>query len=56
METTPERLAEDHWDWMAGLLRTLPGVELNVDTLEYIYVTAFIHGYKHGEESKDNGR
>jgi len=53
METTPERLAEDHWEWTEGLLNTLPGVELNRDTLEYIYTTAFVHGYKHGQEAKE---
>jgi hypothetical protein len=32
-----ENLAEQHWFWLKVLL-------------EYLYKTAFIHGYKHGQE------
>ena len=52
METTPERLAEDHWEWINGVLNTLPVIPFNQETLEYVYTTAFVHGYKHGQEAK----
>ena len=34
-----EKLAQEHWAWLVTLL-------------EKIYVDAFIHGYKHGQEDK----
>ena len=35
-----KELAEKHWEWLESLLHK-------------IYVDAFIHGMKHGEETKD---
>jgi len=32
-----ERLADEHWAWLSGLL-------------EKVYKDAFKHGFKHGEE------
>jgi len=32
-------LADEHWDWLGKLL-------------EYLYKSAFIHGYKHGTEKE----
>jgi len=49
----PAKKAQEHWDWVGGLFATLPGVEINLDTLEYLYITSFEHGYKHGEEAKE---
>jgi len=34
-----KKLADEHWEWLSKLL-------------EYVYKTAFIHGYKHGQEDK----
>ena len=46
---TPEELADEHWEWIEGLLGSLPYdlLDVGVITLEYLYKTAFIHGYKH---------
>jgi len=35
-----EILADEHWDWLGKLL-------------EYLYKSAFIHGFKHGAEKDD---
>jgi hypothetical protein len=54
-------LAEKHWQWVSGLIKAIlednPPTEawqkaLTFDnrTLEYIYTTAFEHGYKHGRD------
>lgn len=44
---TPEQLAEEHWEWVKGLIKS-SSCDYTDETLEYIYTTAFIHGYKHG--------
>ena len=51
---TPEEMAEAHFDWLKGLLELIPCYEdsLDVQFLRYLYETAFVHGYKHGVESK----
>ncbi len=38
--TTEETLANEHWSWLVTLL-------------EKVYKDAFIHGYKHGLESRN---
>ena len=52
-------MAEEHWKWVEGLLRhALPvqNAKLNMDIrevyllMEYLYTTAFIHGWKHALE------
>lgn len=52
---TKEELAEDHWDWIAGLVDSIPGdtLQWGLETIEYLYETAFIHGFKHGQDAKD---
>lgn len=61
-----EKLAQEHWDWVEGLLESQcrdgewglidysvrpkisnPSIK---PIVEYLYKTAFIHGYKHGVE------
>jgi hypothetical protein len=32
-------LAQKHWEWLEGLLRKM-------------YIDAFVHGFKHGQEDK----
>lgn len=46
-------LAEEHWEYTAGLLDALDFDEDKEVTLglRYIYIQAFIHGFKHGEEN-----
>jgi hypothetical protein len=36
-----EKLAKEHWKWLESLLRK-------------VYCDAFVHGYKHGKEDKNN--
>jgi hypothetical protein len=36
---TAEKLADEHWEWIKVLL-------------EYLYKTAFQHGYKHAKEEE----
>ena len=45
-----KKLAEQHWDWVGGVLERL---ELDPSTLElarYLYTTSFVHGWKHCAE------
>lgn len=39
--TSAEKLADEHWKWLEKLL-------------EYVYKTAFIHGYKHGVDDTES--
>lgn len=48
-------LAIDHWDWLEPLLLMLDEKPANIGAMEYLYKTAFIHGYKHGQEDSKNG-
>ena len=48
----PEELAEEHWDWVEPLLELCFLDAKEIQRLEYLYRTAFEHGYKHGEETK----
>ena len=44
-----ENLAQQHWDWIEGLWESMPdNAVFGVSTTEYLYKSAFIHGYKHG--------
>ena len=43
---SPEKLANEHWEWIAGLAAVY-GMHEDMETREYLYKTAFIHGYKH---------
>ena len=49
-----EKLADDHWEWVEMLLESFKNIEIGIDTLAFVYISAFVHGYKHGEESKIN--
>ncbi len=40
MVKDPEKLAEEHWKWLEGMLG-------------YLYKTAFIHGYIHALEAEN---
>ena len=40
-------LADAHWEWIGGLLETMIPINYTAKTVEYIYKTAFAHGYKH---------
>ena len=62
MKTKEElgKMAEEHWNWVNDLLKTLtPDTVLTVETVQYLYKTALIHGYGHavvdfvGEKNAD---
>lgn len=44
------KLAEAHWKWLKPVL--LMGGCLHMELIHYLYVTAMIHGIKHGEKVK----
>lgn len=44
------KLAEAHWNYIKDLLINHEVEEMYVDQIGFHYVTAFIHGYKHGQE------
>ena len=43
---TPRQLAEEHWNYIELLLFQQRLIE------KKLFIDAFIHGYKHGKESK----
>ena len=43
--------AEAHWKFIDKLLR-IAKAELTFDLLEFLYIEAMVHGYKHKEEEK----
>jgi len=53
-EPTPESLAQEHWEYVKGLIDHIGTAiqESQMQTFEFLYKTAFIHGYKHGSEDK----
>lgn len=52
--TTITKLADDHWRYVESVLVTHDVPKSVVSLLGFHYRTAFIHGYKHGQEdSKD---
>ena len=48
-----ERMAEEHWAWLEGLLEYWPNIGMAKGIICYLYKTAFIHGYKHGRSDND---
>jgi hypothetical protein len=50
MTERAEKLAEEHWKYIEGVL-ALHGVKSeDVGLIGWHYRTAFLHGYKHGQE------
>ncbi len=39
-------IAEEHWTWIDGVLYQQRLIERK------LYIDAFVHGYKHGEEAR----
>ena len=50
MENEIKKLADDHWKWVEGFISTMSDMDWEVSSLEYLYKTAFVHGYKHGSQ------
>lgn len=43
------KLTDKHWEWVEGLLDRIPDLDVSgMEVIEYLYKTAFKHGYKHG--------
>jgi len=49
-----EELAEAHWKYVSGVIyyAKAAGDEAEIEEIKYHYITAFIHGYKHGVEER----
>lgn len=45
-----EDLANAHWEYVGGLLKFHIVNDFNLKEYEHLYITSFIHGYKHGIE------
>ena len=44
-----QQLIENHWDWLEPIL--IPHfTPVELATMKYLYITAMLHGIKHGEE------
>ncbi len=39
-------LAQEHWAWLQSILDNQRGMERK------LFIDAFVHGYKHGEDSR----
>jgi hypothetical protein len=47
---TPEEEAAKHWEYVRGILEA-HAIQASIrDSVGYHYQTAFIHGWKHGQE------
>lgn len=51
--TRAEELAEPHWGYIRGLMESTGVDQKIIDACAYVYVTAFIHGYKHAQEDAE---
>ena len=49
--TEEEKIAENHWRFIEGLLKKSGIVDDN-GLLKYLYTTAMVHGIKHGQKKK----
>lgn len=45
-----EELAEEHWGYMYSVLRAHDMLIPEIELLSSQYKSAFVHGYKHGQE------
>lgn len=46
-------LALEHWRWISQLLFTMEVKTVPVTTAKYLYISAFLHGWKHAKEEGD---
>lgn len=47
---TPTQLAHDHWAYTKGIIEACGITGLALRLAEYLYVQAFVHGFKHAKE------
>ena len=52
MDNKAKNLAEEHWKYVKTvILNSEPNINTKiVDIIGFHYITAFVHGYKHGKE------
>lgn len=46
-------LAMAHWEYTKGIFESCLISQAEIDRLEYIYMQAFLHGWKHAEEAQE---
>lgn len=51
---TSKELAEAHWRYIESLLNAHGSNPNIMELIEFHYNTAFIHGYKHGQEDMND--
>lgn len=52
-----EKIAAEHWKWIEGFLETFPDEQMyGMAMTEYLYKTAFVHGYKHALQLNSRGQ
>jgi len=45
------KIAEKHWAWVEGLWQSMPDdTVFGLEATEYLYKTAFVHGWKHASQ------
>jgi hypothetical protein len=55
-EKTIKMIAEEHWKWLEGLWNSFPDEAMfGLSTTEYLYKTAFVHGWKHAWKHAQHG-
>ena len=45
-----EQIAEEHWEYLKGVLENAGLLDYRIEEIGYHYKTAFIHGWKHALE------
>ena len=50
---TAEQLAGRHWEYIESLLEQHGIEETNLEGIGFHYVTAFVHGFKHGQAAQE---
>jgi hypothetical protein len=53
MTTKATELAEAHWSYVEETLKVHGIVDVQVKIIKHHYVSAMIHGYKHGREDAE---
>jgi len=55
-KTIAKNLANAHWDYIYELLMKHEVNDDVIDIIEFHYITAFEHGFRHGVEAASTGR
>lgn len=49
-----KEIADKHWRWIEGLFESIDDTVIGISAVEYLYKTAFYHGWKHALQSNQN--